>query len=147
MPTVTRLTTALEIRTARAEFEKNVTKEVYDRDFSAIGQGFNVMALIGPSKQNIYVKCVTDEKVVGLAYGHPIDDSKFFIDDIISMAGSQSGSVMVDWFGNKDNVGMPNLRTLALTSANEDLRKTEAKSWYCFTLIKEQSSRMERSIA
>jgi hypothetical protein len=50
MPTVTRLTTAFEIRTARAEFEKNVTKEVYDRDFSAIGQGFNVMALIGPSK-------------------------------------------------------------------------------------------------
>jgi hypothetical protein len=85
--------------------------------------------------------------VVGLAYGHPIDDSKFFIDDIISMAGSQSGSVMVDWFGNKDNVGMLNLRTLALTAANEDLRKTYAKSWYGFTLINEQSSRMEKSIA
>lgn len=147
MSTVTKLTTALEIRTAREDFERNVTKEVYDRDFSAIGQGFNVMMLLGSLKNNIYVKCVKDEKVVGLAYGHPIDDSKFFIDDIISAAGSQSGSAMVGWFGNKDNVGMPNLRTLALTAANEGLRETYAKSWYGFTLVNEQSSRMEKAVA
>jgi hypothetical protein len=147
MSTVTRLTTASDIRAAREEFEKNVTKEVYDRDFSAIGQGFNVQLLIGPLKKNIYVKCVKEEKVTGLAYGHPIDESKFFIDDIISAAGSQSGSAMVAWFGNKENVGMPSMRTLALDAANAELRVTYAKSWYGFTLLNEQSARMEKAIA
>lgn len=146
MSTVTKLTTALEIRTARDEFEKNVTTAVYDKEFSAIGQGFKIQSLIGKSSY-VYVKCVKDEKVVGLAYGYRVDDSKFFIADIISAAGSQSGSAMVGWFGNKDNVGMPNLRVLALDAANEALRTTYAKAWYGFTLLNEQSGRMEKGVA
>lgn len=146
MATVTKLTSASEIRGARDEFEKNVTSAVYDKEFSAIGQGFKIQSLIGKSNY-VYVKCVKDEKVVGLAYGYRIDESKFFIADIISASGSQSGSAMVEWFGNKDNVGMPGLRVLALDAANEDLRKTYAKSWYGFKLLNEQSSRMEKGIA
>lgn len=148
MTTVTRMTSSQEINEARDAFESFVTPKVYNESFSAIGQAFRLQSMIG-KKSWVYVKCVKDGQVTGLAYGHPYEgsDSTFFIADIISAPGSHSGSAMVDWFADKDNVGMPNLRTLALDAANQALRKVYASKWYGFELVNEQSSRMERSVA
>ena len=145
---VTRLKTAAEIRLARDAFEQYVTSDVYAREFAAIGQGFKPMALIGALKQNIYVKCEKEGKVVGLAYGHPDgDDAVFYIADIIAAVGSGSGSEMCAWFADKDHVGMPNLRMLALTAANSGLQTVYSKDRYGFKLKDASTGRMEKALA
>lgn len=146
MTEIIQMTDCININAARAEFEKNVGADVYEDDFSAIGQGFKLMSMIGKSTY-VYVKAVKEGKAVGLAYGHPEGEAGFYIQDIISAPGSHSGSAMVDWFANTTNVGIARLRKLSLAAANEGLQTVYAKAHYGFLLTNKSIGRMERDLA
>jgi len=144
---IVRLSTAEEIKSARSQFEQNVTTEVYNKDFSSIGEAFKVSSMIG-RKRHIYIKCLRGAEVVGLALAWPTDElgAVIEIQNIISAPGSHAGSKIVEWFTDKTNAGLQNVRQLQLSAATAELRDTYAKPHYAFQVLNPASNKMTRYI-